>query len=409
MQMLGQIPTTPFGRRALSRAVVNTQRMAKDCPDGKPVHKWLVFRLVCEAKAALEVSDRALAVLNALLTFHPDTVLVSGAGDLVVFPSNRVLTLRAHGIAPSTLRRHLAMLVECGLILRRDSPNGKRFARRGAAGEVEQAFGFDLGPLIARADEFAALAETIRAERRALDLARQSITLCRRGIAKMITAGMDASVPADWAGLHRRFMGILASIPRCGGLEILEPIADALTALARAILTLLEQHMKPAESGARESHFEHHIQNSNTETLTESEPGFREIRAERSERDQEPLRPAEAAIPLGMVLEACPDLVDYARHGISHWRDFMATAAIVRPMLGISPSAWAEACEELGETQACIVLAAILQRASAIRNPGGYLRGLTRRAKAGCFAIGPMLMALISTRKRDSSVRRGGV
>lgn len=114
--------------------------MVKDCPEGKPVHKWQVFRLICEAKATLEVSDRALAVLNALLAFHPDTVLVSGAGDLVVFPSNKALMLRAHGIAASTLRRHLAVLVECGLILRRDSPNGKRFARRGAAGEVEQAF-----------------------------------------------------------------------------------------------------------------------------------------------------------------------------------------------------------------------------------------------------------------------------
>lgn len=102
-----------------------------------------------------------------------------------------------------------------------------------------------------------------------------------------------------------------------------------------------------------------------------------------------------------MVLKACPDVIDYARHGISNWRDFLATAAIVRPMLGISPSAWAEACAVLGEAQACVVIAAILQRGSTIRNPGGYLRGLTRRSEAGRFTIGPMLAALISTRKRD--------
>ena len=406
MQMLGQIPTTPFGRRALSRAVVNTQRLVKECPNGKPVHKWQVFRLVCEAKAALDISDRALAVLNALVTFHPDTVLVSGAGDLVVFPSNRALMLRAHGIAPSTLRRHLAVLIECGLILRRDSPNGKRFARKGAAGDVEQAFGFDLGPLIARADEFAALAETIRAERRALALARQAVALCRRDIAKMIATGIEERVPADWPGLHRSFIDILSSIPRRVDLEALEPIAETLAELAAIILTALEQHVKPAESGATESRSEHHIQSSNTEISIEPEPGFRESRAARSERDQEPLRPAEAAIPLGMVLDACPDLVDYARHGISHWRDFMATAATVRTMLGVSPSAWTEACEVLGEGRACIVIAAILQRAPAIRNPGGYLRVLTRRAEAGGFAVGPMLMALISTRKRDTGTRR---
>ena len=406
MQMLGQIPTTPFGRRALSRAVVNTQRMVKECPEGKPVHKWQVFRLICEAKAALDISDRALAVLNALLTFHPDTVLVSGARDLVVFPSNRALTLRAHGIAPSTLRRHLAVLVECGLILRRDSPNGKRFARKGAAGEVEQAFGFDLGPLIARADEFAALAETIRAERRALALARQAVALCRRDIAKMIATGIEERVPADWPGLHRSFIDILRSIPRRVDLEALEPIADALAVLAATILTALEQHVKPAESGATESRSEHHIQSSNTETSIEPEPGFRESRAARSEPDPKPMRSGEMAFPLGMVLEACPDLADYARHEISHWRDFIATAAVIRPMLGISPSAWADACAVLGEVQACIVVAAILQRASAIKSPGGYLRALTRRSQVGSFSLGPMLMALISTRKRDTGTRR---
>ncbi|MFX9212963.1 helix-turn-helix domain-containing protein, partial [Acinetobacter baumannii] len=82
-----------------------------------------------------------------LVSFHPDTVLVSGAADLVVYPSNRQLALRAHGVAPSTLRRHLASLIAAGLLLRRDSPNGKRYARRAASGHIDQAFGFDLGPI----------------------------------------------------------------------------------------------------------------------------------------------------------------------------------------------------------------------------------------------------------------------
>ena len=61
-------------------------------------------------------------------------------------------------LSPATLRRHLAVLVECGLIIRRDSPNGKRFARKGRGGQVEQAYGFDLSPLVARAAEFEAMA-----------------------------------------------------------------------------------------------------------------------------------------------------------------------------------------------------------------------------------------------------------
>ncbi|MFX9061784.1 helix-turn-helix domain-containing protein, partial [Acinetobacter baumannii] len=73
------------------------------------VNKWTVFRDICVARSRLGVSERALTVLDALLSFHQETTL-SGEG-LVVFPSNENLSLRAHGMAPATLRRHLAVLV----------------------------------------------------------------------------------------------------------------------------------------------------------------------------------------------------------------------------------------------------------------------------------------------------------
>jgi hypothetical protein len=65
---------------------------------------------------------------------------------------------------------------------------------------------------------------------------------------------------------------------------------------------------------------------------------------------------------------------------------------------GISPSAWEDAQSTMGEIPAAIVLAAILQRGSAIRSAAGYLRGLMRKAEAGEFSLGPMLMALIGAR-----------
>ena len=102
-----------------------------------------------------------------------------------------------------------------------------------------------------------------------------------------------------------------------------------------------------------------------------------------------------------MVLEACPDIVDYAKGGIANWRDFLGVAAVVRSMLGISPSAWEAAQSVMGELPAAIVVAAILQRGAAIASAGGYLRELTRKAEAGAFSLGPMLMALIGSRKRE--------
>ena len=102
-----------------------------------------------------------------------------------------------------------------------------------------------------------------------------------------------------------------------------------------------------------------------------------------------------------MVLDACPGHLDYAKGGISNWRDLQATAAVVRPMLGISPSAWEAAQAVMGEIPAAIVVAASCRRGAAIASAGGYLRELTRKAEAGEFTLGPMLMALIGSRKRD--------
>lgn len=405
--MQSHIPTTPFGRRTLTLAHVASQASANTRPPEKAVHKWNIFRAICTAKNRLGVTERALAVLDALLTFHPETVL-TGEG-LVVFPSNQQLCLRAHGMPPATLRRHLAVLVDCGLIVRRDSPNGKRYARKDRAGEIELAFGFDLAPLVVRAEEFESLAEEVLAEDRALKLVRERITICRRDIAKMIATGLEEGVPtrrggqgpADWMEVHALYRSIVGRVPRSATRLVLEPIAEELSLLADEVLILLEDHIKTQNVSGNESHFERHIQNSNPDSLTDLEPRFPESGGVIVEIEPEPARMPERTYPLGMVLDACPDLIDYSRGGIANWRDFVAAVAIVRPMLGISPSAWLEAQRALGEAEASVVVAAILQRGEAINSAGGYLRGLTRKAEAGEFSLGPMLMALIASRKRE--------
>ena len=84
------------------------------------------------------------------------------------------------------------------------------------------------------------------------------------------------------------------------------------------------------------------------------------------------------------------------------WRAvFQAAAAVARSMLGISSSAWEAAQVAMGEIPAAIVVAGILQKGAAINSAGGYLRELTRKAEAGEFTIGPMLMALIAARTRE--------
>ncbi len=122
--------TTPFGRRPLSLGQMAAQALAKDMQQDAAVHKWRILRSLTLAKGRLGLSDRALSVLDALLSFHPDTALTLGP-ELTVFPSNRELAIRAKGCALRTLQSALGQLVEAGLVIRRDSPNGKRYVRRG--------------------------------------------------------------------------------------------------------------------------------------------------------------------------------------------------------------------------------------------------------------------------------------
>ena len=402
------LPTTPFGRRTLSLAQVASQMVAKERPPEAAAHKWKIFRALCTARARLGLSERSLAVLNALLTFHPETVLTGD--DLIVFPSNEQLALRAHGMSELTLRRHLAVLVDAGVIIRRDSPNGKRYARKGRDGSFSQAFGFDLTPLVARAAEFEGLAQAVQADERKLRYVRERITLARRDIVKIIATGIEEGVPlpkagqgpSTWEGVHSHYRAIVGRIPRNATTENLEPIAEELAALANELLKALEGHVKAEVSDANAAQDERHIHNSTPKPFIELEPASRESSAaEPVAPTLEPKRAAETHFPLGMVLQACPDINDYARGGISHWRDFTAAASVARAALGISASAWEASQAVMGKNSAAIVVAAILQRGSAITSAGGYLRELTRKAQANEFSIGPMLMALIGVRNRE--------
>lgn len=398
--MQTHISTTPFGRRPMTLGQMASQVTAKSIPEGATVEKWKAFRSIREARDLLGATDRSLAILNALLSFHRESEL-SGDGTLVVWPSNEQLMARANGMPPTTLRRHLAVLVNCGLIIRRDSPNGKRFARKGRGGEVEQAYGFDLSPIVARAEEFEQLAEAVQAEKKAFKVSKERLTLLRRDIVKMIDAGIEEGVPGNWGRIGQIYQEIIARLPRTAPRQVVESLCDELQELWSEVHDMLELFTKTQNMDANESQYGRHIQNSKPDSIFESEHGSRkknEAGGNAQENDNLRSLP-KRELPLGIVLDACPDLLDLALGGrIRHWSDFLAAVEVARPMLGVSSSAWREACGAMGEVQAAITLAAILQRSDQINSAGGYLRSLTDKAREGHFSTWPMVMALLRTK-----------
>ena len=483
--------TTPFGRRPLTYAMLKDQMASAQIEEGARADKWKLYRALCEARERLGITDRALAILNALLSFYPKNELAA-EDTMIVFPSNAQLSLRAHGMAEQTIRRHVASLIEAGLLTRRDSANGKRFVRRDREGQIDEAFGFSLAPLLARAEEIERLAAEVEAERLHLQRLKERLTICRRDVAKLMETAIEEGASGDWEAAQAEYRMILADYPRKPSARMVAETLDAMTFLRENILNQLEMQLKTQNQSGSATQNERHIQNSKPDSISELEPRFEKTQgkirdgggrdpagqmttaqsserggagpdrsgqglgedgndaaaSERARKRRQAARIASAEnangeisaagegqapdlagstvadaglapdfhvapldvpaperkspdsmaglkpFPLGMVLSACPEIINYGPSGsVTSWRDLMSAAIVVRSMLGVSPSAYEEACGILGPENAATVIACILERAGHINSAGGYLRDLTRRAERGEFSLGPMLMA----------------
>jgi len=394
---------TPFGRQAVTAGLLASHVQGPAPCEGSRFAKWELFRALCAGRAAFGVRDRDLTVLNALLTFYRPEHLEAGAA-MIVYPSNKVLAERAHGMAESTLRRHLAALVKAGLVLRHDSPNGKRFARKDRTGEVVVAFGFDLSPLLARATEIVDAAQAAETQQETLRCLRERCVLLVRDAGKLVAYGQESGAAGTWDAWDdavRLAQRALRRKPETAPLQALLAEMSAVLSAVEAALVRGDQEPDSSvdrveenvpeteEMSGNDVKTERHQQNSNTHTL---------------EFELSPEKGRAAAtvplLPLPLVLKACPEVQAYSRTPIADWADLVTTAEFVRGMLGVSQSAWTQAVDAMGACQAAIVLACILERVEHIRSPGGYLRALTEKAGQGAFSPGPMVMALLNGDKR---------
>lgn len=397
-------PVTAFLRPVDAAQLARAKAAAgSEATAARSVNKWETLRELTAARQAFALSDRDLAVLEALVSFHPGNLLGGNEDAPIVHPSNASICERLKGMACSTMRRHLFRLVETGLVTRRDSPNGKRYARRHAGEKV--VFGFDLTPLIARHAEICAAAEAARAAAERLTRLRETVSLMRRDLAGLATYGASLRPGmglwdqlADLAALTAR---ALRRRLETTDLEAMEAnLSDALDT-ARNVL---EPDVLTEDMSSNAVHNEQHLHNSKTDPY-DLEPCLEKAKAAGAVLEDDPEAadetPAEAAernlpnIPLGLVLATCPEIQTYAEDRIRHWHSLVRAADLVRPMMGISPSAWLEAKAAMGPEQAAVVLAAMLERFDEIHSPGGYLRSLSLKAGNGAFSCGPMIMALM--------------
>jgi len=361
---------------------------------GRGLNRWTIYKQLCIAKSEFGLNDRCLAVLSSLLSFLPEDEINEKNG-LVVFPSNRQLSLRAHGMPESTLRRHLASLVEAGIIERKDSPTRKRYAHKDNEGTVEVAFGFSFAPMVSRCIDIARAAERIVADQKATKRLRDEVSVIRREIASGFAEIAPDSLSDDLEGLFLKFREIVDALPRRATVQELQAIKANLEAIFSELDNLLKNNDIAEEMSASDAQFERHHNESLPESHFESKSGQKiDLKANTPEK-QTPMSVVPETIPLDMVLRACPDIREYASDGIRSWRDLIEASDLVSRFLGITQSALFEAKQVLGMEGVATVVAWLLQRAGEIQSAGGYLRSLPVKARGGGFSISQLLMSTL--------------
>ena len=396
-------PISPF-MRPISHAHLRVIERPEASVPGKPVNKWELLRELSKAQAAFGVTERDLTVLQGLLSFFPDDAL-GGNAEMVVFPSNKTVCERLNGMPCSTMRRHLSRLVEAGLLMRRDSPNGKRYVRR--HGDERVTFGFDLSPLYCRAEEIARAAEAVREAEDRVRRLREVVSLMRRDLAALAEFGEEMQPRLGfWDQLRDTAALTARALRRKLSLEDLSAYRANLETLLDQARNLIDGP-EAEDMNTNDARFEHHHHNSNKDSI-DFEPALEQggaaadaPEAETGEIEadvEEPDMRRVPKIPLHLVIAGCPSLKTFYQGDIRHWHQLFDAACQVRPAMGISASAWEEAQRCMGPEQASIVVVAMLERFAEIKSPGGYLRALTSKAAAGEFSCGPMVMALMSRR-----------
>jgi len=339
----------------------------------------------------------------------------------IVWASNAYL-MEQTGFSLSALRRHARRLVDAGLIAFRDSSNGKRWGHRDDQGYIIEAYGYDLSPLAARAEEFQHLFAQIQDDRQFCQRTKRQITITRRIIRAKVDQALENALHGPWRELSATFEALLDKLPRGNAtperlLDVLEWLSELKDSVEQAFSAafkrgdeVVENTSQTQEQVSNETQYmtPKGVNNGthilNTKQLNPvSSNTLDERKAKRAAQEPPTPEPAESKeikwstfgtkkhrtdITVEIVMQSCPDFAKMA-YGLSgyvnDWNELHRAVGKIRAMIGISEPAWNLAQDRLGPYVASAAVALICDKYSTgdIASPGGYLRGMVEKAGAG--------------------------
>lgn len=330
---------------------------------------WRVLDDLTEARQAFGLLPATITVLRALMTFLP-TDARDSTGEAIVWPSNEVLCQRAAGMDERTLRRHLARLVDQGLIRRHSSANGKRFALR-IRRQVIEAYGFDLSPLFHRREEIAIAVDDLREKAEVIHALRSRI----RALVHQMGGLQLQTDDTDWQSKRHTILLLLRRTPDLPALR-----ETFLQLSATCAESLQESDGMTGTNGQNDRH----LQNTDKDTdLCSPDP-------EHQVTDQ-PTVPSMTHPNIEQCLDAISESLAFATEPVRDWQDINRLAQTLGPMIGIPTALAQEVSERMGTIPAALTTLCLVQMSARLRSPAAYLRKLGQLAQNGRYSLAATL------------------
>lgn len=429
----------PSGLRRLSLAMLATDRTAADFTglSNEAGGPGMVLGAFKAAAPYLGLPGRVVQAVDWLFRFTQAQDWAPGSRP-IVWPS--AATQQAElGLGVTQAKALNRYLVELGLVVMRDSPNGKRYGKRDRAGRIIEAYGFDLSPLATRLEEFRAVAERGRAEREAVRHWRRRATIARKAIAQIVETASELGL-AD-AGLERegeearRLAWRLAKLEHPDALALGVAQLERRQELVRTRLEALLAAKKEGDSDPKGPADRPHQYTYKSPLNPEQDTVIRI-----GECKSGPVLDGSStvgAVPMaappagqgrgtrqagrqdrGTVLRITPDelvrmaprLRPYLAHGSPRWGEIVEAADWLRHDLGVSKPLWGEACLAMGRERAAIALAIVSAKPEGHfrGSPGGYFHGMVTKARAGELHLDRTLWGMRSGGAKAGGPERAG-
>ena len=320
------------------------------------------------AAPVLDLGAPVVATVDALLSCLPPK-----RNHDFVFASNATLVFRRNGISERTLRRHLAELIERGLIVRVDSPNSKRYAKRDPSNGTILRFGFDLAPLFAAFEQLCDLAR----ERAA---ACAKVSYLRTKLQLAISKTTDTALIAQAQRALRRKLCV----------EDLDTLLATLAPVER-----FERDDTPDDP--REAP---QVSTSNGRNVRHHQKSVKELDEQAAAENVRAGIDTHVTLTLEALTDACPEAASFLVETPRTDHDVVVHARRLAPMMGINRSCYESSEKRHGALGTAVAIWGLLEMQSQIRHLGAYFRAVTSGKRASSFCPW-RLLAHLSQRRRE--------